>query len=220
MSAIPVVIVEDDPNVLNRIQKLIANAEGFEHAASYISAEELLADAEFPRLSGRWDLGLIIIDLGLPGMSGNELTVIVKEKFPNLRVIVYTVFEDEPNILRAIESGANGYLLKDTDDELLLADMKVVALGGSTLTPRVARKIIRASEKSPGSSSKEKNILTGRQTEILNLIALGMKYAEIAEELDISVHTVCRHIEGIYERLNVNSKTQAILKGRNMGLLD
>ncbi|MBS0619388.1 MAG: response regulator transcription factor, partial [Spirochaetes bacterium] len=163
---------------------------------------------------------LCILDIGLPGMSGIDAIDALRAQAPNLKIILFTVFEDSENIVRAIQKGANGYILKDTEPELLLSELKVVLLGGATLTPKVAQKIsqlIPESESQDGSD--DSNLLTRRQSEILNLIALGFDGNEIADELDLSAHTVRHHIENIYQRLHVNNRREAIRAGFKFGFL-
>jgi two-component system NarL family response regulator len=180
---------------------------------------------------------IVIMDIGLPGMNGIECITHLKEKIPDLKIVVLTVFEDEDNILKAIEAGANGYLLKDIEASLLIAELHVMHLGGAPMSPAIAVKIIDQykldkviSSKKESDSHFEKNnsksfnselqiMLSKREIEVLSLISLGYIYTDISDELDISSHTVRRHIENIYKKMNVNSKSQAIIKGRRLGLL-
>ncbi|MES0490492.1 MAG: response regulator transcription factor [Leptospirales bacterium] len=217
-------IVEDNTQVGKRVSALIERTPDLEFIKWYTSAESALE--ELPAT----DTEIIILDIGLPGMSGIDAIAKFKAKNSELKIIMFTVFEDEEIILAAIEQGANGYLLKDTIEELFLMEIKVVSLGGAPLTPRVAAKIIKEYQpkvlNADGKSKKENREnsnavmeLSVRECEVLTLISLGYSYADVAEDIDISIHTVRRHIESIYRKLDVHNKTQAIEMGRRLGIL-
>jgi DNA-binding NarL/FixJ family response regulator len=126
------------------------------------------------------------------------------------------VFEDQARIVRLLRLGIRGYLLKDIADDLLIAELGVICAGGSTLTERVAQTLMTEIQQSAPQSP---SILTDRETEVLNLTALGLNYKDIAEDLDISPHTVRRHINHIYEKLEVGSKVEALNRARQLGML-
>ena len=171
----------------------------------------------------------------MPGMDGIECINRLREDLSDLKIVVLTVFEDENNIVRAIEAGANGYLLKDIEPSLLLAELTVMHLGGGPMSPSVASKIINRYRLNGIITSKKglepvlqnsnndsgfQNLISKRELEVLNLVSLGFVYTDISDELNISPHTVRRHIEKIYKKMNVNSRSEAIIKGRRFGLLD
>jgi len=207
-------IVEDDENIFLRLKDVITHSKSFELLDYYSTAELAIQ-----HLSGKLP-DILIVDLGLPGMSGVNCIKILREKKLNIKIIVYTVFEDENSILSAIRAGADAYILKDTPKELFIADLNVVYLGGSTLTPKVAEKIIKDYKPLTTNACQMENPLTKREIEILNLISFGFTYSEIADDLEVSIHTVRRHIEKLYKKLKVNSKTQAMIKGKQFGLLE
>jgi DNA-binding NarL/FixJ family response regulator len=174
------------------------------------SAEEALAEllVQTPQI--------FLVDLELPGMSGEELIPLVRAKYPDIKIVVFTVFEDQARIVRLLRLGIRGYLLKDIADDLLIAELGVICAGGSTLTERVAQTLMTEIQQSAPQSP---SILTDRETEVLNLTALGLNYKDIAEDLDISPHTVRRHINHIYEKLEVGSKVEALNRARQLGML-
>lgn len=209
---IHIAIIEDEPEIALRIERALARDISFQYLKTYTTAESAIAQIATDKPD------MLILDLGLPGMRGEAALPQLFALLPQLRVMAYTVFENEETILQAIENGVHGYITKDTPEDLFLAELKVISLGGSTLTPRVAHKIIKNFK--PFHQEAKKIDLSQRELEVLNLVSLGLLYADIAEELEISLHTVRRHIENIYRKLNVNTRSQAILKGIQTGVLD
>lgn len=206
-----IVIVEDRPVVQQRLTDLFAQQTDFNLRALCSSAEEVL-----PRLEQN-PCELMMVDLELPGMNGEELIPLVREKYPHIKLVVFTVFEDQARIVRLLRLGVNGYLLKDTMDDLLIAELKVILLGGAPLSPRVARKIL---DDERDNVAPQANPLSKREMEILNLIALGMSYRSIADDLDISPNTVRVHIGNIYGKLATSSKVEALNRARQLGIID
>lgn len=210
-----IAIIEDTQPIAADLERIITAEGEFSLAGTFASAEAGIAALQ--QLQPPADL--LICDIGLPGMDGLAALKHLREKLPALKIVLFTVFEDSDRIIEAIQNGANGYLLKDTPPELLVSELKTVLLGGATLTPRVAQKISQLLPGGPGVDDAPEGMLTEKQAEILNLVALGFDYREIADELDISAHTVRRHIENIYERLQVNNKREAIRAGFKFGFL-
>jgi DNA-binding NarL/FixJ family response regulator len=200
-SATPVtlLILEDQPIIQARLHSLFTAENRFTLLKICGSAEEALAEllVQTPQI--------FLVDLELPGMSGEELIPLVRAKYPDIKIVVFTVFEDQARIVRLLRLGIRGYLLKDIADDLLIAELGVICAGGSTLTERVAQTLMTEIQQSAPQSP---SILTDRETEVLNLTALGLNYKDIAEDLDISPHTVRRHINHIYEKLEVGSKSR------------
>ncbi len=205
-----VYIIEDSLDIAENITHRIINSDDFTLVGLSHSGKEGLRDISQKKPE------LLILDVGLPDIKGTELITPLKEQMPQLKILIFTVFEDEETILEAIQKGANGYILKETPETLFFAELNVVMLGGASLTPRIATKIsdlynLSKSESTNNGISVEEP-LSERQEEILNFIVLGFSYKEIADELSISPHTVRRHIENIYQKLNVNKRTEAIRK--------
>ncbi|RME91889.1 MAG: DNA-binding response regulator [Candidatus Hydrogenedentota bacterium] len=203
-------LVEDDPKFAMLTIGILQKRSHLEFHKWYQSAEEA-----FRKLK-KDSCHLLLLDLELPGLSGADAIEKLKQLVPDMKIIVYTVHEDEDLILRCIHSGINGYILKDTPEELFLAEIDVVISGGSSLSPRVAEKIIKDYY---FDAPKPVVKLTEREFAVLNLISLGYSYAEAAEELEVSLHTIRRHIEKIYKKLNVNNRTQAIREAILRGIL-
>ncbi|EKR98570.1 response regulator receiver domain protein [Leptospira mayottensis 200901122] len=209
-------IIEDNQHTALNLQELLSNSSDFQFLEHYPDSQKAIEGIQ------RNIPDIVILDIGLPGKNGLECLKELKEKTPNTKYVIFTVFEDEEKIVEAIQGGVSGYLLKDTSPELFLAELKVIVLGGAPLTPRIADKIIREfTKKEENQNPPIQNTLglTKRQLQILNFVALGMTVADIADELDISSHTVSRHIEKIYKKMEVHSKSEAIIRGRRMGII-
>ena len=205
-----IIVVEDRPVIQQRLSDLFERESNFVLRALCNTAEDALE-----RLK-ETPCDLMIIDLELPGMSGEELIPCVSADYPRIKLVVFTVFEDQARIVRLMRKGIDGYLLKDTGDELLLAELSVIMLGGAPLSPRVARKILEDATSEPAAAE---NPLSEREVEILNLTALGLTYKNIADDLNISPNTVRVHISRIYEKLETCNKTEALNRARQLGLL-
>lgn len=209
-SLIPVLALEDQPVIQDRLRRIFSASEKYLLLGVCGSVDEALAKLTQAKPA------IFLVDLGLPDKSGDELIPIVRQRYPEIKIVVFTVFEDQKRIVRLMRLGIRGYLLKDISDELLFAELGVIDAGGSTLTERVAQKIL--AEIGDNYQSTE-HPLTDREIEVLNLSALGLNYKDIAEDLDISPHTVRRHINHIYEKLEVGSKVEALNRARQLGLL-
>lgn len=210
-NATNIIAVEDRPVIQQRLSDLFAQETGFCLRALCTSAEDALE-----RLK-ETPCDLMIVDLELPGMSGEELIPRVRTEYPQIKLVVFTVFEDQARIVRLMKLGIDGYLLKDTGNELLLAELTVIMLGGAPLSPRVARRILDDSTDEPG---LQENPLSEREIEILNLTALGLSYRAIADDLNISPNTVRVHITRIYEKLNTCNKVEALNRARQLKILE
>jgi len=155
---------------------------------------------------------VVLSDINLPGMSGVECVRRLKPVLPQAQFVMLTVYRDEDHIFDALSAGATGYLLKQTPRRELIAALKQVHGGGSPMTSTIARKVVQSFEQFSRPSVAELVELTTRELEILNLLAHGNLYKEIAETLHISLPTVATHIRHIYEKLHVRSRSQAVAK--------
>lgn len=167
------------------------------------------------------NVDVILMDIQMPEMDGIKATELIRSKHPQIKIIMLTVFDDDENIYNAIKAGANGYLLKDVDPEALLKGIKEVMDGGATMTPSIAMKtlnLLRNPEKLEV-TNEEEIILTKREQEILEQIARGLNYHQIAVNLIISPSTVRKHIENVYKKLQVHNKVEAIQKAMKNNLL-
>lgn len=163
------------------------------------------------KLDGNVDL--ILMDIEMPGLNGIETTALVKKKCPQVKIIMLTVFDDDENIFKAIQSGADGYLLKDIAPQELYHAIVQTLEGGAVMTPSIAFKtlnFLRFPGAVPVSETDDSVQLSGREIEVLEQLATGLPYTAIANNMIIAPATVRRHIENIYKKLQVHSKTEAI----------
>lgn len=217
-----VVVIEDDARYRASLETLFGMAEGFELAGSWASPLEALPTLEAAAPAGgpAWDL--VLMDLDLPGMSGIEATRRVKRLSPHTLVVVLTVFEEPATILEAICAGADGYLLKKTAPQELLAQLQVVAEGGAPITAGVARKLLElvrgpADARAPSADGLQ---LTPRERDVLRGLVNGRAYKQVADELGISLDTVRTHIRGMYRKLQVHSVAEAVSRAIRERLVD
>ena len=204
-SVIEVAIVEDRREIRESLVLLIGGTEGFKCIGSYRSMEEAL-----DKLKHRQP-HLLLSDIGLPGMSGIEGIAILKERYPDLLILMLTVYDDDERIFDAMCAGASGYLLKKTPPARLLDSLREVASGGAPMSPEVAKRVIALFReiRPPERADYE---LTPHETRLLKLLVQGHNYKTAAAELGVTVHTVSFHLRSIYEKLQVHSKTEAVAK--------
>jgi DNA-binding NarL/FixJ family response regulator len=204
-SVIEVAIVEDRREIRESLALLIGGTEGFKCIGSYRSMEEALdkLKAHQPHL--------LLSDIGLPGMSGIEGIAILKERYPDLLILMLTVYDDDERIFDAMCSGASGYLLKKTPPARLLDSLREVASGGAPMSPEVARRVVALFREIRPPERAEYE-LTPHETRLLKLLVQGHNYKTAATELGVTVHTVSFHLRSIYEKLQVHSKSEAVAK--------
>lgn len=204
---LPVAVVEDLPELRRSLVERLRLSGRVEVVLGVSSAEALLG--ALPRLSV--PPRVVLMDLGLPGMSGIEATREVRQRHPAVDVLVLTVLEDEAQIFAAVQAGAVGYLLKDTPTDRLLDALDDVVAGGVPLSPVVARKLLRMAAAGPGPGTDRPAVhLTQREREILRLVVEGRTEVRVAEALGISPHTVRTHLVRVYEKLDVRSRAAAV----------
>ena len=206
---IELIIIEDNAHMAEYVAAVIADAPDMKTLGIFATLTEALK-AKLPVPPT-----MIILDLKLPDVKGTEAIGALQAKYPESRIVMYTAYENEFDILQCMLAGAAAYTLKDTPNHRLLDELRVVAQGGSTLTPRVAQKLIK--HLSPETAVESP--LSTRELEVLNFISLGLKYEDIADEMDISAHTVRHHIEKIFKKLNVNSRGQAVAQAVRQGII-
>jgi DNA-binding NarL/FixJ family response regulator len=202
---ISIALVEDDKKVREGIKALICGTPGFNCIAAYGSAEEALEKL----LNQPPDV--VLMDINLPGMSGIECVKILKERQAELQIIMLTVYEDDEQIFQSLAAGATGYILKKTPPAKLLEAIEEVQRGGSPMSSQIARRVVEVFQQKDVSAKNTGN-LSNRENEILSYLAKGYRYKEIADLLCISIETVRTHIRNIYEKLQVHSRTEAVLK--------
>ncbi|HQV36793.1 MAG: response regulator transcription factor [Flavobacterium sp.] len=167
-------------------------------------------------------LDLILMDIEMPKMNGIEATVIIKSKFPQIKIIMLTVFDNDENIFKAIKAGADGYFLKEVNPQELYDGIVETLAGGAGMTPSIATrtlKLLREPLVLDDSISKEEISLTNREIEVLEQLSKGLTYNAIAENLFLSLGTIRKHVENIYTKLQVHNKLEAIQKAKNNNLI-
>jgi DNA-binding NarL/FixJ family response regulator len=202
---IKVAIIEDRREIRDGLGMLINGTEGFKCVGNYRSMEDAL-----PRIGS--DLAHVVLcDIGLPGMSGIEGMRILKERFPDLLLLMLTIYDDDEKIFNALCAGACGYLLKKTPPAKLLEGLREAVDGGSPMSPEVARRVIALFRdiRPPERADYE---LTPHETRLLKLLVEGHNYKTAALELSVSINTISFHMRHIYEKLQVHSKSEAVAK--------
>lgn len=204
-------IVEDQARLREALAQLVGGAPGLVVIGSHGSIEEALLG--FPRQHP----DVVLLDLGLPGMSGIEGTRRIRTISPATQVLVLTVHADDEHVFEAICAGAAGYLLKDTPPPRLLAAIEELRAGGAPMSPSIARAVVsmfhRVAPRSPSDG------LSPRETEVLALLADGHSYKTAARQLGVSLDTVRFHIRHIYDKLHVHTKSAAVMAAWRRGLL-
>ena len=200
-----VAIVEDNATIRSTFRQWIDAAPELRCVCVCSSAEQALADIP------RFNPDVVLMDIHLPGETGIACTAQLKEKLPNVQVIIVTVYRNHELIFQALEAGACGYLLKRSSPEELLKAINEVRSGGAPMTGEIARMLVEAFQKKPGSSASGDG-LTEREEEILVLLAEGLSNKEIADRVSISYDTVRAHLRHIYEKLHVRGRTEAVKK--------
>lgn len=221
------VAVEDDRRYRSSLEELLGEASDFRLVASFGTAEAALErarEAGGPSGSPRWDL--VLMDLELPGMSGMEAIRRLGDLAPGASVVALTVFREPGTVLEAICAGADGYLAKRLPPEEILEELRSVMAGGSTLSPGVARTVLRLlrrlgrPEVDAGEAGGPSRLgLTEREREVLRCLVEGLSYRRTAAELEISHNTVRSHVRSIYSKLQVRNVAQAVSRAIREGLV-
>ncbi|MFQ5584986.1 MAG: response regulator [Calditrichia bacterium] len=207
-------IIEDNHYMRRGWRAILDAVDDFVVLGDYENCESAFAAPDIG------DSDVVLMDIGLPGMSGIEGVKYLQERNPGMAIVMCTVHDDDQNVFDALCAGAVGYLLKKTPPDELVAALRNAANGGSPMTPNIARKVISTFHLSPATPEKEAtDRLTEREQQVLEQLAGGNSYAAIAEALDISLNGVRFHIRGIYEKLQVHSRSAAVAKGLKKRLL-
>ena len=203
--SIVVSIIEDDVPAREILAGWIRRADGYRCVSEYDDAESALVSLPEEKPS------VVLVDINLPGMSGIECVRRLKPRLPDTQFVMVTVYEDANHIFNALSAGASGYLLKQMRRNELLAALKEVHAGGSPMSSQIARRVVQSFRRT-GLESGDSEELSPREREVLELLARGYLYKEIAGLLQISVQTVNTYIRRIYEKLHVRSRAQAVAK--------
>jgi DNA-binding NarL/FixJ family response regulator len=202
---IRVAIIEDQREIREGLKELIDGADDLRCSSAFGSVEEVL-----PRIGS--DLPeVVLVDIGLPGKSGIEGIRLLKERYPDLVLVVLTVFDDDRHVFEAICAGASGYLLKKTPAARLIQGIRDAANGGAPMSPEVAARVIALFRLTHLSASEDHN-LTPHEVRLLKLLVDGHNYKTAGVELKVSINTISFHMRRIYEKLHVHTKSEAVAK--------
>lgn len=202
---IKIAIVEDNNALRNSLTHLFNQTEGMKCVASLPNLMNVVS--EFRKAKP----DVVLMDIGLPNISGIEGVRTVKENFENIEVLMFTVFEDDEKIFEAIKAGASGYLLKKSSSQEITDAITSLFYGGAPMSASIARKVIRSFQHIPANPKYDYS-LTTRETEILHSLEDGLSYKNLADKYCVSVSTIRTHLHHIYEKLHVNSKSQAVAR--------
>ena len=203
--SIRVALVEDNDDLRMSMKSLLQRSPRLRVVADYPDAESALADMV------RHKPDVVLMDVKLPKMDGVECVRILKTLLPTVLVVMLTVHDDNDSLFNSILAGADGFLLKDTVSSRLVEAIEEVRNGGSPMTPQIARRIVQQFRKGDPKPTVVEN-LTPREREVLEQLALGNRYKEISDKLGISLDGIRFHIRGVYSKLHVHSRTEAVLK--------
>ena len=201
-----IAIIEDNTSIREYLHPLISNAFPETDVLVFSTAEDAL------KVLINNPVDIVLFDIELPGMSGIECMYKLKSVHLHLQCMMLTVFDDAENIFKAIKAGASGYLLKTTSPEKIFEAISDLNNGGSPMSSQIARKVIEAFQQTDNSKNESFHSLSRREQEIIQVLAKGYRYKEIADKLFLSQETIRTHIRNIYEKLHVNSRSEALKK--------
>ncbi len=214
---IKIAIVDDNSFLINAVKEKLSFIEDLNFKFSAMNGSELLV-----KLEDNHNLDLILMDIEMPVLNGIETTEIVKQKFPHIKIIMLTVFDNDENIFNAIKAGADGYLLKEINAKDLHDGIIETLNGGAAMNPSIALKtlkLLRNPITIQNKQDQEDIQLTSRETDVLEQLSKGLNYIKIAENLILSTGTVRKHIENIYKKLQVHNKLEAVQKAKKNNLI-
>lgn len=214
---IRIAIVDDNPFLQKTIQDKLKFFSDVEVRFKAINGLDIIEKVE-----KNHHLDLILMDIEMPKMNGIEATSLLKSKFPQIKIIMLTVFDNDENIFKAIKAGADGYFLKEVNPQELYDGIVETLAGGAGMTPSIATrtlKLLREPLVFDENVNKEDVSLTAREVEVLEQLSKGLKYNAIAQNLFLSLGTIRKHVENIYTKLQVHNKLEAIQKAKNNNLI-
>ncbi len=200
---IKIVIYDDNESRRKSLEALISLSADMEFAGSFNDCSNVLAEMEHLMPS------IVLMDIEMPNVNGIEGVRIIKKQFPEIKIVMQTVFEDEEKIFAALQAGAEGYILKNAPAEKIIQSILDVSNGGAFMTPSVALRVMKYFNNTPTATNSEMN-LTNKEKEVLKNLTDGLSYKMVADKMSISYYTVNSHIKKIYEKLQVHSVGEAI----------
>lgn len=203
---IKVALFEDNNKLRESLEQLINSAEGMICTGAFADANKLIHNMQLANPD------VVLMDINMPGISGIEAVKTIREKFPNVHILMQTVFDDDDKIFAAICAGASGYMLKKTAPQKMIEAVRETYQGGAPMTPSVAVKVLQMFRLQSRVENNEFIDLSEREKEILGLLVKGKSYKAIASTCFISIDTVSTHVRHIYEKLHVHSKSEAVAK--------
>lgn len=203
---IRVAIVEDTDIIRESLKMLVDMTDNLSCINVYANAEDAVKDIPLHCPD------VVLMDIELPGMNGVEAVRILKAKCTETQFMMSTIFDDEENIFEALKAGATGYILKKTNPAKIIEAIFEIHNGGAPMSGQIARKVLMLTQQNPKQKINNTMLLTDRETEVLMQLSKGLRYKEIADQLNISITTVRTHIHKIYEKLQVSSRTDALNK--------
>ena len=214
---IKIAIVDDNSFLINAIKEKLSFFEDIQFKYSASNGKEIIQKLEQDK-----NIDVILMDIEMPVMNGIEATLEIKKRYPQIKIIMLTVFDNDENIFNAIKAGADGYLLKEVDPNGLYQGILETLSGGAAMTPSIALKtlkLLRNPIDFETIDSEEEIKLTSREIDVLEQLSRGLSYSVIAENLFLSPSTVRKHIENIYSKLQVHSKLEAVQKAKRNNLI-
>jgi DNA-binding NarL/FixJ family response regulator len=202
---IKILIYEDNPQLREGLSMLINGSDGFEVLAAYKNCNDVVAEVE------AWKPDVILMDIDMPGVNGIEGLKLIRKVNTEVKVLMLTVFDDNKNVFESLKAGANGYVLKKTPPAKLLEYISEAASGGAPMTSSIASQVLKMFSEINDPVHADYN-LSEREKQVLQFLVNGYSYKMIASEMFIAIDTVRSHIKKIYEKLHVNSKSEAVAK--------
>lgn len=214
---IKIVIVDDNSFLINAIKEKLSFFEDIQFKYSANNGKEIVQKLEQDK-----NIDIVLMDIEMPIMNGIEATLEIKKRYPQIKIIMLTVFDNDENIFNAIKAGADGYLLKEVDPNGLYNGIQETLSGGAAMTPSIALKtlkLLRNPIDFETIDNEEEIKLSSREIDVLEQLSKGLSYSVIAENLFLSPSTVRKHIENIYSKLQVHSKLEAVQKAKRNNLI-
>ena len=203
---IKVAIFEDNRSLREGLTAMIGGTPGYHCVGAFPNCNNLIKNISQTKPD------VILMDIEMPGINGIEAVAMIKEEFPDMKILMETIFDDDEKIFNSICAGAEGYILKHTSPAEILQAIEEIHEGGSPMTPSIANRVLKMVKQRPETGSKESFDLTDREKEILTCLVKGMSYKMVADACFISIETVNVHIKNIYKKLQVHSKSEAVAK--------